>query len=83
MAAKAFLARVFGLGERRVGVADDRDVAHRAVAAGRIEQQRLVARRHMAIRHRRQRLDIDLDRFERVLGLPLLSATTTAIGSPT
>ena len=39
--------------ERRIGVAGGRQIAHHAVAARLFEQQRLVARRDMAIRQAR------------------------------
>ena len=64
--AKALAAGVLGLGESRVGIARRDRVAHRAVAAARFEQQRLVACRRVAIRQRRQRCDIDIDRLEGV-----------------
>ncbi len=66
-----FLPGVFRFGKGRIGVAEFRLIAHRAVAARRLEQQRLVRRRHMPVRQRRQPLDIHRDRFQRVLGRPL------------
>ena len=68
MTAKALAAGVLGLGESRLGVARRYRIPHRAIAAARFEQQRRAACRRMPVRQRRQRRDIDLDRFKRIFG---------------
>jgi hypothetical protein len=68
---EALAAAVVRLGEGRIGVAERHAIAHRAVAAALLEQQRPVARRRVPVRHRRQRLDVHANRFERVFGQSL------------
>ncbi len=54
--------------ERRFGVAAHGRHGVGDIGADLLEQQHVVLARRVAIRHRRQRLDIDHDRFERILG---------------
>ena len=83
MAAEAFAAGVLGLGESRVGIARRDRVAHRAVAAARFEQQRLVACRRVAIRHGGSGAISTSIASRASSASAWVSATTTAIGSPT
>ena len=81
--AKALAAGVLGLGESRVGIARRDRVAHRAVAAARFEQQRLVACRRVAIRHGGSGAISTSIASRASSASAWVSATTTAIGSPT
>ncbi len=64
---EALASDVIGGSERRVGVAAHRREHERAVAARRLEQQAFAGTRRLSIEHRRQRLDIQRDRRQRVL----------------
>ena len=82
--AKLLAADVGRVGEGRVGVALARLEHQRAVGAGLLEQQLLVLRRRLPVGDRGQVLDLDFDRFQRVLADgDADDASTTAIGSPT
>ena len=65
--AQGLAPRIGRLGEGRVGVAAHGVEGERAVGARRFEQQALVLLRDAPVGHRRQRLDLDLDRLQRVL----------------
>ncbi len=65
---KALAPRIGRIRECRVGVAESGAKFHRNIAAFVFKEQRFVFQRGLPIRDRRQRLDIDLDRPERVLG---------------
>ena len=65
--AQLLAADVGRVGEGRVGVALARLEHQRAVGAGLLEQHALVLRRGLPVGDRRQILDLDLDRLQRVL----------------
>ena len=65
---EALAAGVRRVPERGFGVALLRRQRDDVIAAGRLEQQAFVLARGGAIRHRRQRLDVEADRVERVFG---------------
>ncbi len=54
--------------ERRGGIAAHGVELDRQIGARLLEQQRLVPRRHVPVGNRRQRLDLDLDQADRILG---------------
>ena len=60
--------RIGGLPAGGGGIAQHRVELDREVAAGFLEQKRVVACRGVPVRHRRQLLDRDLDRLQGVLG---------------
>ncbi len=66
--AETFAPRIGRVLERRGGVAKHGAELHRDVAALIFEQQRFVLRRALPGRHGRQRLDVDFDRAQRILG---------------
>ena len=61
-------AHIAGVLERRIGVAAHRRQRDHEIRAGRLEQQTVTLARARAICHRRQRLDVELDRLQRILG---------------
>ena len=65
--AELFAALIRRVAEGRVGVALACLEDERAVGAGCLEQQASVLARRLPLRHRRQRLDLERDRFESVL----------------
>ena len=65
---KAFAPGVVGLGKSRGRIAADRAVADREIAAVPSNSRVSFACRLVAVGHRRQRLDVDTDQVERVLG---------------
>ena len=66
--AEALAPRVVGAGECRVRIAHAAGEDSRAVGAGRLEQQYLVASGDEVVGDRRQLRDVEIDALERVLG---------------
>ena len=59
---------IFGLAKSRVGIAANRSELRRQVAAGLLEQKRLIPSRDMPVRDDRQLLDVERNHFDPVLG---------------
>ena len=68
LGAEALAPRIGRVFERRVGIAEHGAEFHREIAAFVFKQQRFVLRRALPVRDGRQRLDVDFDGAERVLG---------------
>jgi hypothetical protein len=65
---EALAARIGGIPAGRGGIAQHGVKLDREIAAGFLEQERFVLRGGVPVRHRRQLLDVDLDRLQGVLG---------------